>query len=162
MCTGPTLSLKTCPGEEEGDAGPFAGGGPGQPVRVLRFTFHVGRPPAARADYSVYVDAERAHELLAGERARIEQALARAAHQGDGSNELDDPASLATDTYQDEYDEGLRDNLRVELAAVERAEARLEAGTYGFSVESGQPIPDERLEALPSAELTVDEEGRRR
>src|SRR5579862_8116403 len=48
------------------------------------------------------------------------------------------------------------------LAAVERAERRLAAGTYGVSVESGAPIPDERLEALPAAELTADEEQARR
>ena len=34
-------------------------------------------------------------------------------------------------------------------------------GTYGLSIESGQPIPDERLEALPTAELTVEEERAR-
>jgi DnaK suppressor protein len=42
---------------------------------------------------------------------------------------------------------------------VDRAEARLAAGTYGLSVESGTPIPDERLEAVPTAERTVDEEA---
>jgi DksA/TraR C4-type zinc finger protein len=50
------------------------------------------------------------------------------------------------------------------LAAVERAEQRLATGTYGLSVRSGEPIPDERLEAVPTAELTVaeaDEEARR-
>jgi DnaK suppressor protein len=41
---------------------------------------------------------------------------------------------------------------------VERAEPRLRAGTYGLSVKSGEPIPAERLEALPTAELTVEEE----
>lgn len=50
------------------------------------------------------------------------------------------------------------DELRAQLAALERAEARLVAGTYGFSVASGDPIPDERLEAFPTAELTVEEE----
>jgi hypothetical protein len=35
----------------------------------------------------------------------------------------------------------------------------LAAGTYGRSVLSGQPIPDERLEAFPLAELTVEEEA---
>ena len=44
---------------------------------------------------------------------------------------------------------------------VENAERRLADGTYGLSVESGEPIPDERLEALPTAELTADEERRR-
>jgi hypothetical protein len=47
--------------------------------------------------------------------------------------------------------------LRARLAALERAEARLAAGSYGRSVRSGQPIPDERLEADPLAELTVQE-----
>jgi DnaK suppressor protein len=47
--------------------------------------------------------------------------------------------------------------LAVRLAAIERAEQRLAAGTYGQSVRSGDPIPDERLEADPSAELTVEE-----
>jgi hypothetical protein len=45
--------------------------------------------------------------------------------------------------------------------ALERVEARLAAGTYGASVLSGRPIPDERLEAFPLAELTVDEAAER-
>jgi hypothetical protein len=48
------------------------------------------------------------------------------------------------------------------VGALERAEARLAAGTYGASVLSGRPIPDERLEAFPLAELTVDEAARDR
>jgi DnaK suppressor protein len=47
-----------------------------------------------------------------------------------------------------------------DLAALERAEERLKAGTYGLSVESGEPIPDARLEALPTAERTVEEDER--
>jgi hypothetical protein len=47
--------------------------------------------------------------------------------------------------------------LRARWAALGRAEARLAAGSYGRSVRSGQPIPDERLEADPLAELTVEE-----
>ena len=105
------------------------------------------------------MDAERARELLAAERARIERSLARLAPQDDGEpGDDEDPANLASDLYQDELDEGLADGLRRELAAVERAEERLAAGTYGFSVESGLPIPDDRLEALPAAERTAEEE----
>jgi DnaK suppressor protein len=105
------------------------------------------------------VDADRARELLAAERARIERALARLGHVDDGEEADDiDPANLAADLYQDEFDEGLADDLRDQLAAVERAEARLAAGTYGLSVESGEPIPDERLEAFPTAERTAAEE----
>ena len=107
------------------------------------------------------MDNEHARELLAAERARIERSLKRLAHQDD-AEEVDDedPANLASDTYEDELDEGLSDDLRDQLEAVERAEARLAAGTYGLSIESGQPIPDERLELLPTAERTADEEAR--
>ncbi len=104
------------------------------------------------------MDAERARELLSAERSRIERALARA--REDDAEEVDDqdPGNLASDLYQDELDEGLREDLEGQLAAVERAEARLVAGTYGLSVRSGAPIPDERLEVVPTAELTVEEE----
>src|SRR5438093_9301939 len=108
------------------------------------------------------MDADRARELLAAERARIERALARLGHEDDSepADEFD-PANLASDLYQDELDEGLAEHLRAQLAAVGRAEERLAAGTYGLSVESGEPIPDERLEVLPTAELTAEEERAR-
>src|ERR671936_2512278 len=106
------------------------------------------------------MDPDRARALLATERARIERALAKLGHQDDSepADEFD-PANLASDLYQDELDSGLADDLREQLAAVERAEARLAAGTYGLSVLSGKPIPDERLEAIPTAERTVEEEA---
>jgi DnaK suppressor protein len=105
------------------------------------------------------MDPDRARELLAAERARIERSLARLARQDDAEEADDqDPGNLASDLYEDELDEGLRDDLERELEAVERAEARLDAGTYGLSVESGAPIPDERLEIFPTAERTVEEE----
>jgi DnaK suppressor protein len=107
------------------------------------------------------MDPSRARELLAAERARIERALAHLGHEDTGEPaDEEDPANQASDLYQDELDEGLADDLRQELAAVERAEERLAAGTYGLSIESGRPIPDERLEALPAAERTADEEAR--
>jgi DnaK suppressor protein len=108
------------------------------------------------------VDSDRARELLSAERARIERALRRLRHEDDSEPADEyDPANLASDLYQDELDEGMADRLREELAAVDRAEARLAAGTYGLSVVSGKPIPDERLEILPTAERTVDEEATR-
>jgi DnaK suppressor protein len=111
--------------------------------------------------YRDVMDTDRARELLASERSRIEGLLARRGRE-DTSEPADeeDPGNLASELYQDELDEGLAEDLRDELAAVERAEARLAAGTYGLSIESGKPIPDERLEALPTAERTVDEESR--
>jgi DnaK suppressor protein len=108
-----------------------------------------------------HVDPERAQELLTAERERIERALTRLAHTDTGEEADEyDAANRASDLYVDELDEGLSDDLRRQLAAVERAEARLAAGTYGISIESGKPIPDERLEALPTAERTAEEESR--
>jgi DnaK suppressor protein len=105
------------------------------------------------------MDDERARELLAAERDRIEQALAKLKHQDDGEEADEfDPGNLGSDLYQDELGEGLSDDLRGQLEALERAEERLAAGTYGLSIESGLPIPDERLEAIPTAERTVEEE----
>ena len=107
------------------------------------------------------MDPDRARELLAAERARIERGLTEVEHQDTGEEADDeDPGNLASELYQDEFDEGLADDLREQLAAVERAEARLADGTYGISIESGEPIPDERLEALPTAERTAEEEAR--
>jgi len=108
------------------------------------------------------MDDERARKLLTAERERIEKALAHYGHEDDGELAAEsDAANLASDLYQAEFNEGLSADLREQLAALERAEARLAAGTYGLSVVSGQPIPDERLEAVPTAELTVDEERAR-
>ena len=108
------------------------------------------------------MDPDRARELLAAERERIERALRRLGHL-DTEEPADDqdPGNLASELYQDELDQGLAEDLRDELAAVERAEARLAEGTYGLSIESGKPIPDERLEAIPTAERTADEEAAR-
>jgi DnaK suppressor protein len=105
------------------------------------------------------MDPERARELLTRERARLERMLGRRAHEDTREQAEEDPGDLGSDLYQDEFDEGLADDLREELAAVERAEARLAAGTYGFSIESGEPIPDDRLEAVPTAERTAEEEA---
>jgi DnaK suppressor protein len=115
------------------------------------------------------MDAERARELLAGERRRIEDSIGALERERSGSiesaadepsGEEQHPADEATDVYEQERDEGMLEDLRRELEAVERAEARVADGTYGVSVESGQRIPDERLEAMPTAERTVEEEAR--
>ena len=108
------------------------------------------------------MDPRRAQELLAAERKRIEQALDALTGQGplEGTDRKEPGDEDSEDLYQDELDAGRRDELHRDLAALERAEARLEEGKYGLSVQSGQPIPDGRLEVLPTAELTVEEQER--
>jgi DnaK suppressor protein len=108
------------------------------------------------------MDPERARELLARERSRIEHALGALENQGPlESSERVEPGDVdSEDLYQDELDAGRATDLRADLAALERAEARLAEGTYGLSIESGKPIPDARLEAIPTAERTVEEQER--
>ena len=108
------------------------------------------------------MDSTRAKDLLAGERTRIERELESLGVVGDSelSHQDQHPADEASELFEEERDQGLRERLQQELGAVARAERRLEEGTYGVSVESGEAIPDERLEAYPTAERTVDEQRR--
>jgi DnaK suppressor protein len=103
------------------------------------------------------MDDERAKELLAKERERIENAIAALNREGPDAT-TDEPGDKDDENlYQAETDAGTAQDLEAELAGVERAEERLAEGTFGVSVVSGKPIPDERLEALPTADRTVDE-----
>jgi DnaK suppressor protein len=108
------------------------------------------------------VQEQRARELLAAERRRIENALAELERRSDAelSHYDQHPADAGSELFEQERDTGIASRLEAELAAVERAERRLAAGTYGRSIESGKPIPDERLEARPAAERTVEEQAR--
>jgi DnaK suppressor protein len=110
----------------------------------------------------VAMTSERARELLAAERERIERSLADLGEPigEDELTTLDNPADQGTVLYERELEEGLLESLRRDLEALERAEARLAEGTYGLSIESSEPIPDERLEAYPLAERTIEEERR--
>jgi DnaK suppressor protein len=110
------------------------------------------------------MDPQRACELVAAERARVEAALrgltgalgGEAALASQQTGERDAGSELATEMS----DLAMIDDLRRRLDAVERAETRIEAGTFGRSVESGAIIPDARLEADPLAERTVEEQAR--
>jgi DnaK suppressor protein len=105
------------------------------------------------------MDPERAGQLLGQERERIEQAIADL-ERGTAPDQDEPGERDSEDLYQHEFDSGRMQDLQDQLAAVERAEARLTEGTYGLSVVSGEPIPDARLEAVPTAERTVEEESR--
>jgi len=106
------------------------------------------------------VDDRRAGELLQAERKRIMDELAGLTLEPIDELSSTDLADDASDLYQEGVDVGRIDDLRDQLAALERAEERLRDGRYGLSVESGEPIPDERLEVVPTAERTVTEEER--
>ena len=103
------------------------------------------------------MDAERARERLAEERARVEREL-EAIGRPQASDEPQDSGDQADELQQEGTDDALRDELERNLSAISDAEQRLEDGSYGKSVVSGDPIPDERLEAIPWADRKVEEE----
>jgi DnaK suppressor protein len=107
------------------------------------------------------MDIEHARELLTQARERVERALADSdAGPSTTDGDVATSADNASELSDIGVDEAVTERLRAELAAIERAEARLADGTYGLSVESGEPIPDARLEIAPWAERTVEEQGR--
>jgi DnaK suppressor protein len=106
------------------------------------------------------METERARQLLEAERQRITEEAANLGVQTTDELSTLDPGDTASDLYQEELDQGRLQDLQEQLAALERAEQRLEDGTYGVSVESGEPIPDERLELIPTAERTAEEQAR--
>ena len=107
------------------------------------------------------MDEERARALLHDERVLVERLLRNAEASAAEDRAWVDGTPDSGDSSQQLTAEGVDDavasGLRERLEAVERAERRLEEGTFGRSVRSGLPIPDDRLEAEPTAELTVEE-----
>jgi DnaK suppressor protein len=105
------------------------------------------------------MDQARARGLLAQERERLQRLLAAGSRGQDetGPSGVGDEVDDADRRDAEETGRALDQLLRDRWAALRRAEARLAAGEYGRSVRSGRPIPDERLEADPLTELTVEE-----
>ena len=85
------------------------------------------------------MDPERAH-LLAQERERIEQGIADLGPEA-GPEEDDSVEDGSQDLYQQEFDVGRAQDLRDRWPPSSGAEARLADGSYGRSVDSGEPIP---------------------
>lgn len=112
------------------------------------------------------MDEDQARARLTAERAEVERLLreteaeARAWQEGQSGEPADTADPAQTLTAEDMAD-AVTSRLRDRVAAIDRALKRLDDGTYGRSVRSGQPIPAERLDADPAAELTIEEAQRR-
>ncbi len=106
---------------------------------------------------------ERARELVAAEKVRIQVALRDLTSdiRAEGPlarQQTGEAMELGTDLETEDVEMAIARNLRTQLEAVGRAEARILAGTYGRSIQSGAAISDERLEAEPLAERTIEEQ----
>jgi len=73
----------------------------------------------------------------------------------EGPQEFEETNIDFTETQQEQ---SIEVNEQALLTLVQAALKRIEDGTYGKSVVSGKPIPEKRLEVLPWADRTVEEE----
>jgi len=64
-------------------------------------------------------------------------------------------ADLGTDSYEQEFTLELMDSERKLIAEIDDALNRIEDGTYGICEVGGEPIPKQRLEAIPWARYCV-------
>ena len=112
------------------------------------------------------IDVARFRETLENERTRVRQAIEYLHEETPGSledeteeivgnsdNHLGDTASATLDR---EIDYSLEENSEQVLRAIDVALQRIEEGTYGTCETCGQPISEERLEAIPYATQCID------
>ena len=110
------------------------------------------------------IDTNRFRDLLLAERKRIAAALENLKNENPGTVEEETGeessdqhlADTATAMHDRELDYGLTENEEDLMTAIDAALARIEDGTYGICTNRGEPIGEDRLEALPWAELCID------
>ncbi len=73
-----------------------------------------------------------------------------------------DSGDMSQSLFTREVDATVEQQVERRLRYVERALQKVEEGTYGLSDDSGEPIPRGRLEAVPEAIRTVEEQERSR
>ena len=107
------------------------------------------------------MDEKRARVLLSAERSKVESLLEGVTKAGQqdrmAKTEQGEDSDRAEPLNAEGVDDAVAAAMRDKLAALDRAEERLRDHSFGRSIRSGVPIPDERLEADPTAELTVEE-----
>jgi DnaK suppressor protein len=97
-------------------------------------------------------------ELLGILRAAEENERSRGEEEGDFTEH--DSGDMSRDIFDREMDATIAEQVEQRLEIVDRALQKLEEGTYGLSDISGEPIPRGRLEAVPEAIRTVEEQQR--
>lgn len=111
------------------------------------------------------LDLEYFRRRLMEEKATAEAVITANTTSGGGgvsiaSTDADETRSMeaGTELAQRGQDAALVANARQILSRIDRAMVKMDEGTYGLSDRSGKPIPAERLDAVPYAVLTVEEQ----
>jgi DnaK suppressor protein len=100
-------------------------------------------------------------ELLENERKRLTEEMSQSQTNASSQEERREGSPFgkreeeATETLELEKRLTLENRIRQELARVEHALDKIEKGTYDLCDNCGKPIPPERLEALPQANLCM-------
>lgn len=114
------------------------------------------------------VENDDARKRLESEQARVEGLIDElktelGTAESEDISELADydqhPADTATETFEREKDLSILEQLEEELAELQAALERVDAGTYGIDEETGEPIDPARLEALPTARTNIPPAG---
>jgi len=109
---------------------------------------------------------EHQRERLVGlrdELVRIREGMAedeRDLSESEGDFTQHDSGDMSQSMFTREMDASIGEQAERRLGEVDRALEKIEDGTYGLSDESGKPIPRGRLEAVPEALRTVEEQQR--
>jgi DnaK suppressor protein len=91
---------------------------------------------------------EQEHLTTESETDSVAELSANAQHQAD----------LGTETFTRERDLSILEHVDAELSDVEHALRRLDEGTYGLCEACGEPIADDRLEAMPAARFCLSDQ----
>ncbi|MDP4667676.1 MAG: TraR/DksA C4-type zinc finger protein [Gaiellales bacterium] len=107
------------------------------------------------------MDTATAQTALDAERSRLLRDLAHLRGElvdpgRDSAERLGAGSDDAVEAIGNELDEGMEQDLQASLDEVDAALQRLVAGTYGTCVDCGQPIPDQRLTALPASARCIE------
>jgi DnaK suppressor protein len=113
---------------------------------------------------------KQARTRLEEERARLQRILAGlrgdpatisdAAGIAEVSSYDQHPADIGTEVFEHEKNQSLLEQLEYELAEIDQAFERLDAGPYGICEACGKKIPAARLEAMPAARFCVDDQAK--
>jgi DnaK suppressor protein len=101
---------------------------------------------------------------LLAERTRLSRSLERGEQEdrsiaGAAAGQANETEDLAQDLMIAENNRVLGGSLADQQNAIDRALAKIDEGTYGFSDDSGEPIALSRLHACPEAIRTIAEEA---